>query len=122
MIKIIYCMRRKPTLTRAEFLAYWRDVHGRMMLEHQDALRVARYAQTAPVDNHYSPRVERAGVLQEPYDGVAEIYWANEDDFRHSFEDPDAKRVQRLLVEDEARFIDHARSARWICQEDEVIG
>lgn len=117
MHKIIYCMRRKPAMTRPQFIAYWRQVHAPIVLEHRSVLRVARYVQTIPVESEYSARVERQGTLDEPYDGVAELYWANEHDLRHAFEDENAKRVQVLLAQDERHFVDHSRSVRWISRE-----
>ncbi len=117
MHKIIYCMRRKPAMTHAQFVEYWRQVHAPIVLEHRSTLRVARYVQTVPVEHPYSARVERRETLGEPYDGVAELYWANEHDLRHAFEDEDAKRVQVRLARDELHFVDHSRSVRWISRE-----
>lgn len=28
MIKLVYCFRKRPQMTDAEFDSYWRDVHG----------------------------------------------------------------------------------------------
>lgn len=117
MHKIIYCMRRKPAMTHAQFVEYWRQVHAPIVLEHRSTLRVARYVQTVPVEHEFSARVERRGLLDEPYDGVAELYWASERDLRHAFENEDAKRVQLQLARDERRFVDHSRSTRWISRE-----
>ena len=121
MIKIVYCIRRKPSLSHEEFLAYWKNVHAPMVVEHQATLRIARYVQTEPVDHPLSARVERRQSLQEPYDGVAELFWATEEDLRHALQDDEAKRVQRILAADENHFIDHSRSARWIAAETTPI-
>jgi len=117
MIKVVYCIRRRADLSAHEFQRYWKEVHAPMLLEHSAALRLAAYVQTSPVTSAYSARVERAGVLDAPFDGIAELYWANEQDMRHAFESAEALCLQRRLAEDEVNFVDPARSARWIATE-----
>ncbi|MBK6350512.1 MAG: EthD domain-containing protein [Betaproteobacteria bacterium] len=117
MIKVVYCIRRRADLSAQEFQRYWKDVHAPMLLENSAALRLAAYVQTSPLASPYSARVERAGVLDTPFDGIAELYWANEHDLRTAFESAEALDVQRRLAEDEANFIDPARSARWVATE-----
>ena len=34
MLKITFCLRRRPDLTREEFLRYWREEHSRLMEKH----------------------------------------------------------------------------------------
>jgi hypothetical protein len=52
--------------------------------------------------------------MQPPFDGVARLVWASEDDMRHAFESEQALAVQRLLAQDEALFVDAAGSSRWV--------
>lgn len=121
MIKVIYCIRRREGLSPAEFQQYWKGVHGPLLMAHRQTLRLAGYVQTAPLAHKYAPRVERPHVLEAPFDGVAELYWANEDDMTHAFEDEHARQVQKLLADDEKNFIDHKHSSRWIARETAPI-
>ena len=121
MIKIIYCMRRKADLTAEAFQQHWRDVHAPIVLRHQHTLHLARYVQTAAIRHPYDARVERRGVMVPPYDGIAELVWATQEDFRQAFESEQARIAQRELGLDEALFIDIAASARWICDERRLI-
>lgn len=121
VIKVVYCIRRRQGLSPVEFQHYWKEVHAPMMLRRAGALRLAGYVQTSPVENAWSARVERPGVLEAPFDGIAELYWASEQDMRHGFEAAEALTLQRELAQDEANFIDHARSARWIATETAPI-
>lgn len=121
MFKIIYCIRRKPSLTHEQFLAHWKNVHGELVIAHQATLRLARYAQTSPLSHAFSERVERLHVMQEPFDGVAELWWESEADLQHAFKSDAGKRVQRLLADDELLFIDHVRSCRWMATETQPI-
>jgi hypothetical protein len=92
MIKVVYCIRRRADLSAQEFQRYWKDVHAPMLLENSAALRLAAYVQTSPLASPYSARVERAGVLDTPFDGIAELYWANEHDLRTAFESAGSAR------------------------------
>jgi len=120
-VKIVYCIRRRPGLSASEFQRYWKEVHAPMLLERATSLKLAGYVQTSPAGSPLSDRVERPGVLDTPFDGIAELYWASEQDMRHGFEAVDALILQRELAKDEANFIDHARSARWIATETAPI-
>lgn len=117
MIKVIYCIRRREDLSPSEFQQYWKGVHGQLLMEHRQALRLAGYVQTSPLAHKYSPTVERPHALAAPFDGVAELYWASEDDMNYAFEDARALEVQKLLADDEKNFIDHKHSSRWIAHE-----
>lgn len=117
MIKVVYCMRRKVGISRQEFLAHWAEVHVPIVLANLEVLRLMRYVRTTPRDHPYSRRVERPDVMQPPYDGIAELTWASLEDIRLAFESEEARTVQRLLAQDEAHFIDHANSCRWVADE-----
>ena len=116
MIEVVYCMRRKEGMTREAFLAHWQDVHAPIVVRNQRVLRVARYERIIPLQNAFSERVERRNGAQAPFDGVARLAWASEQDMRHSFEDEAALAVQRELARDEKAFVDIAASCRWVAR------
>lgn len=117
MIKVVYCMSRKAAITHEEFLAHWGQVHVPIVLANLEVLRLASYVRTVPLQHVFSQRVERRGTMQPPYDGIAELSWASEEDMRLAFESEPALVVQRALALDEALFVDHARSSRWVAGE-----
>ena len=45
MLKLMFCLRRLPTLSREQFQRYWLDVHGPLVRQHAAALRIHRYVQ-----------------------------------------------------------------------------
>jgi hypothetical protein len=51
---------------------------------------------------------------------VAELWWENEDAFRAAGRTAEAREAGRLLLEDEARFIDLPRSPLWLNHEHVV--
>ncbi len=121
MIKIVYCLHRLPHLDRAQFQDYWRNVHGPLVRRHAAALRIRRYVQAHTLPDDLSLGLRRARGAPEPFDGIAELYYASEEDFRAAGRDPAAREAGRILLEDERRFIDHARSPIWLAREEVVL-
>ncbi|HMN80745.1 MAG TPA: EthD domain-containing protein [Burkholderiaceae bacterium] len=118
MIRVIYCMRRKPDMSHEAFLHHWRHVHAPMVLANQAALRICAYTQRVPLTNEFSARIERPGRALDRFDGVAELCWDTEAAFREALSSPEAVAAQRALAADEANFIDVGASARWVCHAD----
>ena len=42
MIKLTFCLKRLPHLTRAEFQTYWRDVYAPLVQTQAEVLGIAR--------------------------------------------------------------------------------
>ena len=42
MIKLVFCLRRLPHLSREEFQRYWREQHAPLVARHAETLRLAR--------------------------------------------------------------------------------
>jgi uncharacterized protein (TIGR02118 family) len=120
-MKLIYCLRRLPTLSLDEFQHYWFDVHGPLVLAHQVVLRIQRYIQ---VHTETGPLVDKVRAFRgspEPYDGVAEIWYESREALETLGRDPEARGASRKLLEDERKFVDSARSPIWIGEERVVI-
>ena len=66
-----------------------------------------------------SARETRGG--REPYDGVAELWWASREDLAAAIATPEGQRAGAALLEDERRFIDLAKSPLWIAEEHSII-
>jgi hypothetical protein len=116
MIEVVYCMRRKEGMTHEAFVAYWEGVHAPIVVQNQQVLRVARYERIVPARSPFSERVERRNAMLAPFDGIARLGWATEDDMRHAFEGAEALAVQRVLARDEAAFVDAGASCRWVAR------
>jgi hypothetical protein len=127
MIKLTFCLRRKPGLTLAEFQDYWLNRHAPLVARHKDVLRIRRYVQLHTFDfpAHDGIRALRAGSLEAApaiYDGVAQLWWDNLDDLAASGSDPAAIAAGRELLEDESKFIDLANSPLWFGEEKTIFG
>jgi uncharacterized protein (TIGR02118 family) len=108
MVKLIYCISKKPDMSVEEFQRYWREVHAPI------AARIPglrRYVQS-----HVLP--ETYGAARPPgFDGAAELWWDSLDALRAAMGTPE---VQAAL-EDEKNFIDHSRVASFVTVENVVV-
>jgi uncharacterized protein (TIGR02118 family) len=122
MVKLVFCLRRAPHLSRAEFQRYWRESHAPLVRRHAVTLRIRRYVQLhtleAPVQDVL--RASRGGP--EAYDGVAELWWDDAEDLMGRGHDPAWQAAALELLEDERRFIDLERSPLFVGDENVAIG
>ncbi|ABC64039.1 EthD domain-containing protein [Erythrobacter litoralis] len=126
MHKLVYCLHRLPSLSRDEFQHYRRETHAPLVRAAAPHLGIARYIQ-CHTENHplVGPSAEARGMPHgegEEYDGVAEIWLADADANAGTEPSPAAADHARILLEDEARFIDFTRSRMFITRENVVIG
>ncbi|HYM16855.1 MAG TPA: EthD domain-containing protein [Dehalococcoidia bacterium] len=107
MVKLIYCISKKPELSVEEFQRYWREIHapiaGRI-----PGLR--RYVQCHVLPELYDRRAPA-------FDGAAELWFDDLDAMRAAMASPE---VQAAL-EDEKNFIDHARVASFVTVEHPIV-
>ena len=103
MIKLIYCITKKPGLSDREFSDYWMNVHGPIGARIPGLRRLVQ-----------SHRVPVAGDARPAdYDGAAELW----------FDDLEALLAARkstewkAATEDEVNFIDHSRVAYFVAEE-----
>src|SRR4051794_1292688 len=118
VIRLVFLLRRKEGLSLAEFSDRWRLDHGPIVAGNQTALGVLRYTQSHRVDDPMNEAMARArGGMEEPYDGVAELWWASEDSFLAAGGTEAGRRAGAALLADEAEFIDLAASPLWLAHE-----
>ncbi len=107
MVKLVYCLCRKPGLTREEFIRYWADVHGPLGARIPGLRKLVQsYALAVPDESRPSD-----------FDGMAELW----------FDDLAAIRRARQSAEwaaataDEANFVEPSRSAYFISEERQIL-
>ncbi len=122
MIKLSYTVHRRAGMSREAFQRYWLEEHAPLVQRVQADLRLRRYAQVHTfVDASGGPDGARGEMADAP-DGVAELWWESLDDLRAAMGTPEGQRADALLVEDEAKFIDFARSSMGFGNVHEIIG
>jgi uncharacterized protein (TIGR02118 family) len=107
MIKLVYCISKKPGLTDEEFFRYWENVHGPIGAR---ILGLRKLVQ--------SHRVCVPGYKRWPdYDGVAELWFDDMEGLLAARQSSEWK----ASTEDEANFIDHDRVAYFVSEERVIL-
>ena len=119
MIKIVFCLRRLPGMTRAEFQDYWRNKHAPLVAQHAKLLGIHRYVQCHTMDDSTFARAAAARGGHPPFDGVAEIWLSDTRPPQDTSEE--RQRANQELLDDERRFIDLDASPLFFTEENEVI-
>lgn len=121
-LKIVFCLRRLPTLSPDEFYRYWLENHGPLVRRHAAALRIRRYSQGHTfTDPRIEPAVDARGCLTPPYDGVAEVCWDSVEELVEAASTPEGRAAGRALLEDERRFIDLPNSSLFYVREHQIL-
>jgi uncharacterized protein (TIGR02118 family) len=121
MVKLVFCVKRLPHLSRDDFQKYWRDRHGPLVREAAPALAIRRYVQTHTAATPLNERLRAGRGAPEEYDGVAELWFDSIEALVAAGGTPEGRAAGKRLFEDEQRFIDLARSPLWLAEEHEVI-
>ena len=121
MIKITFCLHRRPTLSREEFFDYWLNKHGPLVRSHRETLKIRRYVQLHSLTGEFGEQARAARGAPEPFDGVAELWWDSLEDLSAGFNEPEGRAAGKELLEDERKFIDLARSPLWFSEERILI-
>lgn len=121
-VKLAYCLRRLPNLSREEFQKYWFEKHGPLVRSHAKTLNIRRYIQLHSLDDAMSQGVRSPRQSPEPYDGVAELWWDSFEEFAPAQNSPERLAAGTELLEDERKFIDLPKSPVWLGRERVIVG
>jgi uncharacterized protein (TIGR02118 family) len=121
VIKLVFCLRRKENLSREEFQRYWRETHAALVRQRADAIGALRYVQVHTAYDEWNEALRAGRGGPEPFDGVAEIWFADRAALEAAFGTDGARRAGAELLEDERNFIDLARSPVWLADEHEIF-
>jgi uncharacterized protein (TIGR02118 family) len=107
MIKLVYCITKKPDLSDEEFFRYWKDVHGPIGAS---IPRLRKLVQSHRI-NIPGDKYPRA------YDGIAELWFDTAEDLLAAHQSTE----WQASTEDEANFIDHTKVAYFVTQEHAIL-
>jgi uncharacterized protein (TIGR02118 family) len=120
VVKLVYCCRRRPELGREEFQRYWLERHGPLVRSLRAALPgMRRYVQSHTLEGPAGDLLRASRGSAEPFDGITEVWFEDLDALGASTQE--AVDAARRLLEDEARFIDLARSSVFLTSEHEIF-
>jgi len=122
VIKLTFCLRRRPELSLQEFQRYWLENHGPLVRRHAATLKIKRYVQLHTLDHPSNGVLRGSREAGEAYDGVAELWWDSPDDLSAATATEKGRVAAQELLEDERRFIDLKRSSLWLGEEHEIVG
>lgn len=121
MVKLVFCLKRLPHLSREEFQRHWRERHAPLVREAAPALGIRRYVQVHTLAHALNERFRAGRGGPEEYDGVAELWFDSVEALVAAGATPEGRAAGKRLLEDEKRFIDLARSPLWIAEDHEVV-
>ena len=116
MIRLVFLLRKKTSLTRETFQAYWKTHHAPLVKSVSSELGLLRYVQTHTIDDAESAQKAR-GKMETTYDGVAELWWDDESKLEETLKSEAGQRAGKLLLDDEKEFIDLENSPIWFAYE-----
>jgi uncharacterized protein (TIGR02118 family) len=107
MIKLVYCLTKKPGLTDEQFFHYWKDAHGPLGARIPHVRRLVQ-----------SQRITVPGDPRPPdYDGVVELWFDDEAALLAARRSPEWKASS----DDEVNFIDRSRVAYFVTREHTIL-
>ncbi len=121
MTKLVFCLRRRPHLSREEFQRYWFERHAPLVRSHAVVLGIRRYVQTHTLEHPANAALQASRGGPEAYDGVAELWWDSPEALAAATSTPEGAAAGAALLADERTFIDLARSALFIATERPII-
>jgi len=122
MVKLVFCLRRRPDVTEEEFHRYWREEHSPLVVRHASTLGIRRYVQLHTVSGPLNALLAGTRGGPEAFDGVAELWFDDTDALARQAGTDAGRAAGAELAEDEKRFIDHERSPLFVAEEHVVIG
>lgn len=117
MIKLVMCLRRKPGLSRAEFLDYWENKHAPLFMRFADSYGTKKYLQDHIIDTPLNDAIRSSRGMEEPFDGIAEVWFESEEALIEAMNSPEGQAISAKLLADEPNFLDHTRCAAFITRE-----
>ena len=107
MIKLVYCITKKPGLSDLDFCRYWRNEHAQIGARIPGLRKLVQ-----------SQRIKVPGDKHAPdYDGMAQLWFDNMDALLKARQ----SREWKQSTEDEAFFIDHSKVAYFVSEEHVIF-
>lgn len=121
MVKLVYCIRRRPGMSAEEFRKHWRETHAPQVARFAKALHARRYVQSHTLDSDLNEALRGARAAGPAYDGVTEVWWDSEDELANVMQSQEGAEAGRALLVDEQKFIDLEGSAIFLTEEHEIF-
>ena len=121
MIKLVYCVCRRSDVSAEAFYDYWLNTHGPKVRGVAEAIGAVRYVQSHTILPELNQTFQDGRGLDSPYDGITEVWFESLEAMQAAIGSKDGLDAAHLLVEDESRFIDFAKSSVFMTEEHEIF-
>lgn len=121
MIKLVYCIKRKASVSPEEFYRYWLEEHGPKVRSVAAAIGAVRYMQSHTILPEVNAGFRASRGLAEGYDGITEVWFEDEASMTQALGTSDGMAGAKMLLEDESHFIDFATSSIFMTQEHPIF-
>jgi len=121
VIKLVFAIRRREDMPPEEFHRYWLEEHGPLARGLVEPLGARRYVQSHTIAPEMNAQLAATRDTAEAFDGLAELWWDSLEDLVSAFTSDEGQEAGRLLIEDEARFIDFGRSSLFLAEEHAIL-
>jgi hypothetical protein len=88
---------------------------------HAEAIGARRYVQSHTLDTPANEAMRASRGMLEPLPGITEVWWDSVADFEAALSDPAGAAAMADLAEDEAKFIDTAKSQIFLTREHPIF-
>jgi hypothetical protein len=120
IVKLIYCLARNPNLTPEQFQEYWRNIHAPKVASVRHLLGMIRYVQNHAFEHAMSGALRESRGGKPPFDGVMEG-WIDTEAGKRNATSEEYLEAARMLLDDEAKFIDFERSIVFVTHEHVIF-
>ena len=121
MVKLVYVLARRAEVPADKFYDYWLNSHGPRVRGHAKAIHARKYIQSHLIDTPLNRGFQEPRGMLDPMAGITEVWWNSVADFERGGDDPARAAATRDLAEDEATFIDIARSQVFLTEEHTIF-
>ena len=115
------CITRRHDMTREEFQEHWLNYHGPHFKQIAKDYRAKKYVQSHTFDTQLNSLVRDLRGMTKEYDGIAEIWWDSEEDYRAGLSSPVMRKRGAEFLAAEADFVDPENSTAFFTIEHDLI-
>jgi uncharacterized protein (TIGR02118 family) len=121
MIKLVYIVRKRDDVSDKEFHEYWLHKHGPLVKSVAKAIRARKYVQSHTILPETAASLSQSRGMGPIFEGITEVWWDSVEDVTAGTSTAEGQEAGRLLMEDEAKFIDFKRSTIFFTEEQLIF-
>jgi hypothetical protein len=110
MIKFIQCVRRKPSISVAEFRRSWEAYREKVQALAQSSQAV-RFAMSTTLQVEENITIMMSRGTDQPYDGLVEIWWSKGPDALEILNTPETQAQIEAIRRLQEEFMDLGKSS-----------